>query len=323
MLVGVNIPDSWLCEVASSLCCRVGKIPFVYLGLPIGGDPRRLSFWEPLLARLKNRLSGWKCRFLSFGGRLILLKSVLTSLPVYALSFFKAPSGKWCWRMLVDREGLWFRVLAARYGVERGSLRAGGRRGSSWWREIASIRDGGGGIGVGWFREHVVKKVGDGDQIDFGGRDVCSRVGSGRRGAGVEASVEVVRGGDVEGDSVTLDAAEDLIWHGQVPLKVSVLAWRLLRDMLPTKSNLVARGILSSEAHHCVSGCGAVESSQHLFLSCSTFGSLWQFSSASLLHAGRLASLCAGCVDREKSQIVPSLIKFFISHVGQDQNFLL
>ena len=43
--------------------------------------------------QLKNRLSGWKSRFLSFGGRLVLLKSVLTSLPVYALSFFKAPSG--------------------------------------------------------------------------------------------------------------------------------------------------------------------------------------------------------------------------------------
>jgi hypothetical protein len=46
-----------------------------------------------MLARLKNRLSGWKSRFLSFGGRLIQLKSVLTSLSVYALSFFKAPSG--------------------------------------------------------------------------------------------------------------------------------------------------------------------------------------------------------------------------------------
>ncbi|PNY01091.1 cysteine-rich receptor-like protein kinase, partial [Trifolium pratense] len=36
MLVGVNIPDSWLSEVASALCCKVGKIPFLYLGLPIG-----------------------------------------------------------------------------------------------------------------------------------------------------------------------------------------------------------------------------------------------------------------------------------------------
>ncbi|MCI70696.1 helicase-like protein, partial [Trifolium medium] len=31
-------------------------------------------------------------------------------------------------------------------------------------------------------------------------------------------------------DSVTLGAAEALIWHPQVPLKVSILAWRLLRD---------------------------------------------------------------------------------------------
>ncbi|MCI46876.1 glutamate-gated kainate-type ion channel receptor subunit GluR5, partial [Trifolium medium] len=56
---------------------------------------------------------------------------------------------------------------------------------------------------------------------------------------------------------------------------VSIFAWRLLRDRLPTKANLVIRGILSSETHFCESGCGAVESTQHLFLSCSTFGSLW------------------------------------------------
>ncbi|GAU45885.1 hypothetical protein TSUD_401090, partial [Trifolium subterraneum] len=92
--VRVNIPASWLNEAALVLHCNVGKIPFLYLELPIGGDPRRLCFWEPVLTRLKKRLSGWKSRFLSFGGRLILLKSVLTSLPVYALSFFKAPSGK-------------------------------------------------------------------------------------------------------------------------------------------------------------------------------------------------------------------------------------
>ena len=77
-----------------SLCpCRVGKMPFVYLGLSIGGDPRRLIFWEPLLRSIKSRLSGFKSQFLSFGGCLVLLKSVLTSLSVYALFFFKAPSG--------------------------------------------------------------------------------------------------------------------------------------------------------------------------------------------------------------------------------------
>ncbi|GAU26413.1 hypothetical protein TSUD_278580 [Trifolium subterraneum] len=119
ILVGVNIPVSWLGEAASALCCKVGKIPFLYLGFSIGGNPRRLGFWDPVLTRFKTRLSGWKSRFLCFGGRLVLLMFVLTSLPVYALSFFKAPS--------------------ARYGIEGGRLREGGRRGSSWWREIGRL----------------------------------------------------------------------------------------------------------------------------------------------------------------------------------------
>jgi hypothetical protein len=61
-------------------------------------------------------------------------------------------------------------------------------------------------------------------------------------------------------DSFTLGEAEDLVWHKQVPLKVSIFAWRLLRDRLPTKSNLVARDIISTEVHSCVSGCGGIES---------------------------------------------------------------
>ncbi|MCI73145.1 hypothetical protein A2U01_0094409, partial [Trifolium medium] len=63
--------------------------------------------------------------------------------------------------MLVDREGMWFRVLAARYGVEDGRLRDGGRRGSSWWRELASIREGGGEPWGRWFGEHVSERVRD------------------------------------------------------------------------------------------------------------------------------------------------------------------
>jgi len=38
MLVGVNIATSWLNEAASVLCCKVGKVPFLYLGKPIGGN---------------------------------------------------------------------------------------------------------------------------------------------------------------------------------------------------------------------------------------------------------------------------------------------
>jgi hypothetical protein len=67
----------------------------------------------------------------------------------------------------------------------------------------------------------------------------------------------------------------DLIWHKQVPLKVSILAWRLIRDRLPTKSNLAMRGVLQVEACQCVAGCGSMEDARHLFLLCHFFGSLW------------------------------------------------
>ncbi|GAU51222.1 hypothetical protein TSUD_412280 [Trifolium subterraneum] len=88
-------------------------------------------------------------------------------------------------------------------------------------------------------------------------------------------------------DSTTMDDAERLIWHSQVPLKVSILAWRLLRDRLPTKANLVTHGILSPTAHLCVSDCGEVEIAHHLFISCSTFGSLW-----TSVDLGRVAPFC-------------------------------
>jgi len=89
----VNIADSWLNKAASILHYKVGNVPFLYLGLSIGGNPRKLAFWDLVLHTIKSRLSGWQSHFISFGGRLVLLKSVLTSLLVYALSFFKAPSG--------------------------------------------------------------------------------------------------------------------------------------------------------------------------------------------------------------------------------------
>ena len=71
------------------------------------------------------------------------------------------------------------------------------------------------------------------------------------------------------------DYALDLVWHKQVPLKVFVFAWRLISDRLPTKTNLIARRVLSTDMSSCVAGCGHPETAQHLFLLCNTFGSLW------------------------------------------------
>jgi len=55
-------------------------------------------------------------------------------------------------------------------------------------------------------------------------------------------------------DHHVLDAADDLVWHPRMPLKVSILAWRMLRDRLPTRLNLLHRGIITDADISCVSG---------------------------------------------------------------------
>lgn len=92
-LAGISVREDVKVRFAALLHCRVMAIPFVYLGLPIGGSPRRLSTWEPVLAKMRKRLSTWKGKHLSFGGRICLIRSVLTALPLYFISFFRLPKG--------------------------------------------------------------------------------------------------------------------------------------------------------------------------------------------------------------------------------------
>ena len=95
--MGVNVNGSWLSEAALVLNYKVGSIPFTYLGLPIGGNAHRLAFWEPLINCINSRLPGWRSRYLSLGGHLVLLKSVLSSLPVLCSFFFQ---GSFRYRLL-------------------------------------------------------------------------------------------------------------------------------------------------------------------------------------------------------------------------------
>jgi hypothetical protein len=70
-LMGVNIEDSFMSIAAKFLNCKLGKLPFTYLGLPVGANPRREATWEPMIEVLNKRLNSWKNRFVSLGGRVI------------------------------------------------------------------------------------------------------------------------------------------------------------------------------------------------------------------------------------------------------------
>ena len=59
----------------------------------LGGRLGAKDFWNPLIAKIENRLALWKRKFLSKGGRLVLIKSVISSILTYFFSVFKMPIG--------------------------------------------------------------------------------------------------------------------------------------------------------------------------------------------------------------------------------------
>ncbi|XP_058764714.1 uncharacterized protein LOC131638187 [Vicia villosa] len=250
-IIGINISQNWITEAAKILRCRLGSIPFMYLGLPIGANPNRKETWNHVINIVKSRLSRWKNKNLSIGGRVVMLKSVLFAIPVYYLSFFKAPAGirnlrkfnlallgKWEWKVVNERKGIWFEAIVNRYGMINGVLRSGPNGASIWWKDICNLNIGGGIAS----REYSVKEVYK--SLDSDDRQPTSHPWC-------------------------------KIWNKAIPSKVSCLVWRVLQNRIPTKDNLARRGILSNSQLDCVGECGREESVSHIFFECPKFAGAW------------------------------------------------
>nr|GEZ07864.1 RNA-directed DNA polymerase, eukaryota [Tanacetum cinerariifolium] len=90
-LLGVGVPHAITSAAAMKLGCSVMKTPFKYLGVLVGGNMSKVNAWGESICKLNSRLSKWKLETLSIRGRLTLLKSVLSSTPIYSMSLYKVP----------------------------------------------------------------------------------------------------------------------------------------------------------------------------------------------------------------------------------------
>jgi hypothetical protein len=71
--------------------CGLGKYPFIYLGIPMHHKRISNADWKIIKEKFEKKLSLWKGKLLSYGGRLVLINSVLSSLAMLMISFYEVP----------------------------------------------------------------------------------------------------------------------------------------------------------------------------------------------------------------------------------------
>ena len=91
-----------------------GSFPFTYLGVPL--SPHRLltSQYTPLLNKLESAIQGWMGKFLSYAGRLELLRSVLNGMVQFWIGIFPIPGVVLSRIIRICRSFLWSGCIGKR-----------------------------------------------------------------------------------------------------------------------------------------------------------------------------------------------------------------
>jgi hypothetical protein len=113
-VIGVNVSGEFLGVAERFLHCSRASLPFTYLGLPVGANARKLSTWQPLINTISRKLGSWNNRWISMGGRVVLINSILNSIPIFFLSFMKMPVKVWKEVVKIQRKFLWGGVSTQR-----------------------------------------------------------------------------------------------------------------------------------------------------------------------------------------------------------------
>jgi hypothetical protein len=69
--------------------CQIRAYPFKYLGIPMHYKRLSNKDWKEIEHRIEKKLSSWKGKPLSVGGRLVLINSILTSMVLFMLSLLQ------------------------------------------------------------------------------------------------------------------------------------------------------------------------------------------------------------------------------------------
>jgi hypothetical protein len=130
-----NTPTAVQLHISRILGIPRSSLPSNYLGIPLTGAPTKTISWDSLLISISNRLSNWTFRPLNLAARLVLLKSVLQTLPTYLFTALAAPK----------------HIIKAIRNIQRNFLWQGVQAKKKWalvgWEKVCTPK-GRGGLGL-------------------------------------------------------------------------------------------------------------------------------------------------------------------------------
>eukprot|EP00253_Pinus_taeda_P027254 PITA_27254 len=80
---------------------------FTYLGLPIISGINKRALWSGIISKMKKKIAAWGGHWLTKGGKVVLIKSVLSAYPIFQATFLLAPRNVMEQISKLLREFLW------------------------------------------------------------------------------------------------------------------------------------------------------------------------------------------------------------------------
>ncbi|XLS57022.1 hypothetical protein HN51_006777 [Arachis hypogaea] len=82
-------------------------------GILLCGNPRSISFWDPVVEEISKCLAIWKGAYFSLGGHIILIHACLSGSPLYFFFLFRIPVG------VLETSDLWLTTQKSGNQLER------------------------------------------------------------------------------------------------------------------------------------------------------------------------------------------------------------
>lgn len=305
--VPIAVPVHLTGTIQSILGCHPARLPITYLGIPLTCKRLNIADFQQMVNSVRSRMSSWSSGMLSYGGRVTLVKAVLTVLPLHYMQALKLPKGVINQIDRVRRSFLW-----------RGNETCRGINCLVNWPTVCALKKNG-GMGIldlevqndalltkwlwkidrdlGGLWAHTLATLYDitaASQLQENPnllgfvRSLCTLLPFYRISVMPDDTLPIVHWKWTTHGNFTTSSAyvmmhdrgerypqNKVIWKLKVPHKVKIFIWILCRDSLLTQEALTIRGCVVPYGCHLCQNAG-METTQHMLIGCIYAQGFWR-----------------------------------------------